>query len=287
MKRVAGARFGIALIPVAWLACGLDVVGGAPSADVLDASSDAGARADTGLPEPGDAGAPVDAGCPELPGPVMVRVGSYCIDSTEVTEAQYAAFVNAAPRIDAGVSCAWNKELEPDTVPACRWDPAKFPNLPVTCVDWCDAYSYCLWAGKRLCGAIDGGPIAWARGDDTNPAKDQWYQACSRGGELVYPYGDLFDAGACNGSEKNVLKVLDAGSLPTCAGGYPGLFDMVGSAFEWEDSCDGVGGATDVCKNRGGSWFWGDITYNSCAGTGLGDSRGDRYPDVGFRCCSP
>jgi formylglycine-generating enzyme len=291
MKRAFGACVAGVLVPLAWLACGLDVVGAASGDDAFDAATTEG---DTGRPGDGERSDVGDAGvrgapsaCPSLPGPAMVRVGTYCIDSTEVTQSQYSRFLSTARVFDGGAACAYKTDFQPNQTVSCRWEPGANPNLPVTCVDWCDAVVYCRWAGKRLCGAIDGGAIKWARGDDADPTKDQWYQACSKGGALAYPYGSAFDAGACNGRELNVLKVLDAGSLPGCNGGYSGLFDMVGNAFEWEDSCEAETSPFDHCKNRGGSWYWTDDPYNSCAGAGMGDARNQRFADVGFRCCTP
>ena len=47
---------------------------------------------------------------------------------------------------------------------------------PIVWVDWCDAYAYCKGVGKRLCGAIGGGPVDFHTGyADTN--QSQWYRA--------------------------------------------------------------------------------------------------------------
>ncbi|MDZ4063947.1 MAG: hypothetical protein U1E22_04685, partial [Coriobacteriia bacterium] len=34
--------------------------------------------------------------------------------------------------------------------------------------------------------------------------------------------------------------------------GYAGVYDLIGNAFEWEDSCDGNFGIIDSCRLRGG-----------------------------------
>jgi len=83
--------------------------------------------------------------CPGDAGPTMVRVGSFCIDSTEVTVAHYAAFVDAYPSLDAQPpACSFNTSLAP-VWPEDAGVPA--PDMPVRYIDWCDAYAYCLWAG--------------------------------------------------------------------------------------------------------------------------------------------
>ena len=128
---------------------------------------------------------------------------AYCIDTTEVTNADYQEFLAAA------VTPA-SLQLP---MPACQGQNDFIPrdgngnavalvpgqeNFPVDQVNWCDAYAYCTWAGKRLCGQIGGGPLAEGA-TEMNASLAQWYAACSRGGSRVYPYGDTFDTTTCGG----------------------------------------------------------------------------------------
>src|SRR5579859_2943815 len=58
----------------------------------------------------GDGAPKAEGGCPALPGPPMVNVGPFCIDSTEVTSLDYVQFL-VAVGADAGgqpPECAWN-----------------------------------------------------------------------------------------------------------------------------------------------------------------------------------
>src|SRR6185437_5545544 len=120
------------------------------------------------------------------------------------------------------------------------FDPPTKGSDPVVCVDWCDAQAYCAWAGKRLCGAIGGGP-ATTYGD---PNESQWYNACSNGGTTSFPYGNDYVAGDCNGG----ATVAAVGTTPGCQGltsPYFGIFDMSGNVKEWEDHCMPRGLAPD------------------------------------------
>jgi formylglycine-generating enzyme required for sulfatase activity len=229
-----------------------------------------------------DATTDADAGgCPGKAGPKMVSVGTYCIDSTEVTNAQYDAFLASSP----------DKALEPATVCAFNTSFARkctgptSANTAVTCVNWCDAYAYCAWAGKRLCGAIGGGPGAQAT--MSSAASDQWYHACSNDGTHVYPYGVTYQT-YCNDGNHGVGHAVDVGSLPSCLGGYPSLFDMSGNVVEWVDVCNAQTGANDDCFIRGGAW---DDTpaanaFLACASQSS-NGRGSTDDTKGFRCCGP
>lgn len=226
-------------------------------ATVMDVAMDA--------PNDGDAMTPVDAGpiCPQnVEGPTLVPVldAGYCIDSTEVTGDQYQKFLDAKVDPSKQISlCAWNADFSADT-----------PNgaLPIVGMDWCDAYAYCAWAGKRLCGATGGGSIAYA--DFANPTTGQWFRACTAQGAQPYPYGASYDPHACNGVDHEAGALLPVGSMPTCTGGYPGIFDIVGNAGEWIDSCEdgmGEGGpGEDRCHTNGGTYFWNDpgIDWTKC-----------------------
>jgi formylglycine-generating enzyme len=228
--------------------------------------------------------APKEAACPSTRGPAMVPAGAFCIDSTEVTTGQYAEFLDAGYNPDAQPSyCSWNTGKN-DYVPSGQW-PSTEPQLPVTSVDWCDAYAFCAWAGKRLCGQLGGGAVDPDHAGDASA--DQWLFACSKDGTLAFPYGNSYVPELCNDDNANCgNQVVDpVKSFAGCVGGYLGLYDMSGNVREWEDSCDNDNGRNDNCNERGGS-VNNDGDQVSC-GNVQTDNRDNTSSHVGFRCCSP
>jgi formylglycine-generating enzyme len=235
------------------------------------------------------------SGCGPCPSAAMIDVGDFRIDPYEVTNADYQSFL-ADPFDPAGQPsvCAWNDAVAPhtdgDESTGCHVEyDFSPPEKPVTCVDWCDAAAFCHWAGKRMCGRKGGGTVIEEDADD--PAKSEWYDACSAGGTLDLPYGNTWDDTTCN-TLGNGGDVLGVGLFPDCEGGSPGLFDMVGNAEEWEDACDlSAEPNTDNCFLRGGAFWCDDVTPDSdcskCAVTLNRKPDRDAFShDWGFRCCS-
>jgi formylglycine-generating enzyme required for sulfatase activity len=248
-------------------------------ASVTDAKADVPLKFDSGPDAPN--------GCPWSTGPSMVRVtdsyGSFCIDSTEVTNAQYQAMLAPPP---FPPECAWKTATT---------KVAENDDLPVTMVDWCDAYVFCQWSGKRMCGSRNGTPI-----DDFGPANDpqvaEWYAACSRSGSRAYPYGSTYAVGTCNGCDRAgscamgvPSPAVPVGSLPECVGGYDGIFDLSGNVAEWTVDCDDSGAPHDNgCPPLGGSRRGdaGDITCTVTTDNLYDIARSAVAEDVGFRCCA-
>lgn len=255
--------------------------------------------------------------------------GAYCISRTEITKGQYNRFITAnQPVTQQSATCVG---INTSFIPSNGWPPATAPNppgiahsmgLPVHYVDWCDAESYCKWAGMHLCGKIGGGSVALAQRNTAT--ESAWYNACSAQGQKTYPYGDTFDPGdlrRCNGAGDTRMCV-DAGGgagaadcfsrygflangddgmhrvvasdqagnvgepeFKECQGGVVDLYGMSGNLAEWEDACDGAG----KCAVRGGSFQANnDPNALACAA----DRTVDRIPvnkddlkDIGFRCC--
>jgi formylglycine-generating enzyme len=213
----------------------------------------------------------------------------FSIDATEVTQAQYHAWLATAPSTSGQASlCSWNTSYSPEAScltsgGICETDCL---NHPQVCVDWCDAYAYCSAVGKRLCGRVGGGSNGYE--DLSNVSLSQWYNACTSNGANVYPYGDTYDAQTCNGSDKGVEITLPVGAASACQSsvdGYRGIFDLGGNVWEWEDSCDSFYGRQDSCRLRGGS-------FENSRGSLLCDTNWSYTRDTnnratGFRCCTP
>jgi hypothetical protein len=218
--------------------------------------------------------------------------GTYCIDSTEVTRAQYQTFWSANP-VYAFPRCGWNTDYTPS---AFFPPPAGTGQLPVTRIDWCDAAAYCKWKGeKRVCGAIGGTDNGFDDYDD--PLASEWMNACSAQGNNVYPYGDVYSAQTCYGADhvtSGVQPVRSAAPpnaiIAFCEGGAPTLYQMSGNVAEWDNSCQenalDVTGASDVCRVRGGT----HLSLAPALQCDAADQRtraesGAANDDVGFRCC--
>jgi formylglycine-generating enzyme len=264
---VKRALFGLTLVALA--ACGIDALGlkvedddggdgggadGSPSgsdssaADAAEASSEVDAGADATV----DA---MEAGCPT--GMVTIPDAGYCIDGIEVTEAKWNAFLAA----DAGTAmlpaaCAFKTAYGAGSV--------RDAGLPVSNVDWCDAFGYCASLGKRLCAATE------------------WTTACNGGTARTFPYGNVFDDQKCNGGPLGVPAV--PGTFAQCVGPIPGIFDMSGNMDEWDVTCATALGAADLCQTRGGDWQndgEGELMCTSIQQR----ARNSVLGQVGFRCC--
>jgi formylglycine-generating enzyme len=219
----------------------------------------------------------------------MVRLPEgYCIDSTEVTRAQYAAWLATAPSTAGQISdCTWNATFTPDVSCMGNYSVCQTgcDNHPQVCVDWCDAYAYCQAVGKRLCGKIGGGPNGW--NDANDAARSQWYNACVSGGaNNTYSYGSTYQAHYCNGQDQGLNTTVAVGSMTSCQSsvpGYQGVLDLNGNVYEWEDSCDG-GGSSANCHTRSGSFVYGG--NDRCDIDFIDHVRSFALEYFGIRCCS-
>lgn len=258
------------------LDCGGNCLAGCPNGSPCGDSSDC----ETGACIEGLCAPLVCPGEPGVAEMVPLRAG-FCIDSTEVTRAQYTAWLAGNPSVEGQIEeCAFNDSFAPDTgcmasTNVCAGDCGDHPQV---CVDWCDAAAYCEGVGKRLCGNVD--PSIKSYAYDT--LDSQWHYACTSAGLNTYPYGTTYDDTACNTTSANTENTEPTGSFEGCqapAAEFAGVFDLVGNVSEWEDNCAEDG----LCNMRGyyyGAGAGGQCAYSERNFRDLADYW------VGFRCCS-
>jgi formylglycine-generating enzyme len=215
----------------------------------------------------------------------------YSIDVTEVTVGQYHAWLATNPELPPSTDpqCGYVTSYAESGIPYVGTDP---DHGPVGEVDWCDAFMYCKAVGKRMCGAIGGGSLAYADTADAN--KSQWYRACSNGGVYAYPYGNTWQWYCYDTSYHNPACVVSGfvAPLSNCASttvgsqsncvtvepGYAGVYDLSSNVSEWEDAYFGM----DYYHIRGGGY---NSTQRDVSCTGGGPvSIATKW--AGIRCCS-
>jgi serine/threonine protein kinase/formylglycine-generating enzyme required for sulfatase activity len=140
-----------------------------------------------------------------------VPVGAFDMDKTEVTNYEYAQFVN-----------------ETKHEPPSNWAGGKpIPGQeaqPVTFVSYDDAVAFAEWRSKR---------------DNANyrlPTEEEWEYA-ARGGDQgnIYPWGNEW-------AEDNALIKTSGATAPKAVGSSPkdktrwGVMDMMGNVYEWTSS---------------------------------------------------
>ena len=239
------------------------------------------------LDEPGQGACPAGASDSGW-GPDMVRLPEdFCIDKTEVTRGQYEAWLDTSPPTSGQTSACSNND---DFTPSCGWKPGSDQDLPVVCVDWCDAKAFCDAAGKRLCGRIgDGGGYPFESYHDASVS--EWHAACTSGGSYDYPYGNELDTTICRGGDAEDYTTWglgDVGSFSGCHSPddpYSDVYDLSGNAAEWDNSCDGDG-PDDGCRIRGGSFEHNEHGLRCAMARDLHWPRMRRVGAIGFRCCA-
>ncbi len=253
---------------------------GAAAGGSAGASGGAAAGGNTGTASGGEGtGGGVVNDCPGTGGPVMKRLPEgYCIDTTEVSHAQYKAWLDTNPEPSAQdqENCGWNEEY--DGTASSTY--TLYPNHPKN-ADWCDAKAYCEGVGKRLCRGIGNVAVAF----DAEPSiTEEWYNACTGHGSTRVP------GHSCNVSMSSLMRdPLDVGIHLFCqpsAEGYEGVFDLVGNVGEWVDQCDGPG-EEGQCWVRGGSALSGYYEWDetpTCDYQTLTPRPHRSY--IGFRCCA-
>jgi formylglycine-generating enzyme len=245
-------------------------------------------------------------------------VSSFALDQYEVTVGRFRKFVDAyvnntasAPAQGSGANpniagsgwqSAWNASL-PATQAAFAdashlkcgmgggfrtWtdSPEANENKAINCVDWYEAFAFCIWDGGRL------------------PTESEWEYAAAGGSEnRLYPWGSaaptcshanaVYNGIPCSGGSGSVAAV---GSTPTGNGRW-GHADLGGNvqewALDWNDTypTPAAAGVTDYADISAGSVravrgsFFGAfpafdlrVAYRS---NGVPE---DRSFDVGFRC---
>lgn len=177
----------------------------------------------------------------------------YCIDSTEVTNAQYLAFLAAGGTASMHPGCVFDDSTTPNR----NWPPDdSMLDFPVGYVDWCDAHAYCAWAGKRLCRLLDGTTGDGSEAIEADPARSEWTHVCDR-----TPLSD------CSEIPSPVRS-------STCCQ-TDGIYDLPGGAREWVDNCEGDREGAHCLTHR----------QEQCDEIGS-RNRDDTNRQLGFRCCA-
>jgi len=207
------------------------------------------AAADPAAPAPATAAAPDWVRHPDQP---------FSITATEVTVGQFRGCVEAGA-CDAATA---NE--------ACNLGHEERADHPLNCVAYYGAEQYCGHVGGRVC------------------TEDEWLAACKGSEGRAFPYGQSYDAEACNARSSAAVVAGEltgtaaVKSHAGCEGGLAGLYDMAGNVAEWVDSCK-----DSYCRFRGAGHRSNEPVerFAGCAGVCSGNDKSLQSSVVGIRCC--
>jgi formylglycine-generating enzyme required for sulfatase activity len=219
-----------------------------------------------------------------------VSVDSFWMDRTEITNRQFAAFLNQmSNRREGGMLWLDEEHGQIEQIDGTYQPRSGYGDHPVVEVTWYGASAYCRWVGGRL------------------PTEAEWEYAARGEERPLFPWGDQFDGERLNCCDVNCElewadKVIDDGYSQTApVGSYPegeswsGMQDMAGNVYEWvsdwyakdyyEHSPEHNPAGPSNGKERvlrGGSWHLSPVSARSA-------NRLEMDPQVthdrwGFRC---
>jgi iron(II)-dependent oxidoreductase len=192
-----------------------------------------------------------------------VEIGPFVMARSAVTQAEYAAFVEAGGyrRQDLWTHEGWEWRVAAGAEHPVYWRPrqgawerrdfdrwvALEPSRPVIHVNWFEAQAYCRWAGRRL------------------PTEAEWEAAAALGGagpgaaaprKRRFPWGDeppTAEKANLDGWRLGCVDVDDCAAGDGALGGR----QMLGNVWEWTASAFGPypGFVTDAYRDYSQPWF--------------------------------
>jgi len=195
-----------------------------------------------------------------------VWVSGFWMDQNEVTNGQFASFVEAT-----GYETEAEKKGDPRNW---RYYALGKADHPVVGVSWNDANAYCLWRGGRL------------------PTEAEWEKAARGTEAFLWPWGNFWDAARLNSLESGLKGTEAVGVRGAGLDLNPyGLNDMAGNVWEW--TADWWGDYVDPHRPPGSDQGWGKVmrggSWRKQGHEARTTFRGHADPggyadDVGFRC---
>jgi formylglycine-generating enzyme required for sulfatase activity len=148
-----------------------------------------------------------------------VTLDEFWIDQTEVTNAQFVAFLNAnGNQIEHGKT--WVKTISEDSESRIIQygdifqTQEGYADHPIHMVSWYGASAYCEWVGGQL------------------PTEAQWEYAARGPDGWIYPWGNNLPTPQLLNYNHNVGGLVPVGSYPD-GSSWVGALDMAGNADEW------------------------------------------------------
>lgn len=148
-------------------------------------------------------------------------------------------------------------------------DIYEYPNhkgsLPLSRVNFKEADSLCRKENKRLC------------------TENEWEKACKGPKFYKFPYGNEWNANACNTEDGagNDRRLSASGSFQRCRSDY-GVMDMSGNLREWTDTR--FSATVNDIVVKGGSYTKPDWASRCAVRYNMSPTAKD--DETGFRCCS-
>ncbi len=145
--------------------------------------------------------------------------------------------------------------------------PAGQEDWPINCIDWYQAFAFCIWDGGYL------------------PTEAEWeYAAAGGSNEWTYPWGNTPSADPlpANYYYTDESPLVAVGSYPGGNGRW-GQADLAGSMCEWVfDWYEGPSLPPTHRVTRGGGWI--DDAFYLTAAYRYGSSPANNYSYFGARC---
>ena len=203
-----------------------------------------------------------------------VTLPGYLVERTEVTVAQYTAFVvgGGYDRRDSWSAEGWAWRGRDGARPS--WAD-RSPDRPVVLVSFYEAQAYCRQAGRRL------------------PSEAEWEKAARGADGRRFPWGDQRDPARSNHwSKKHAPPTTQDGSWPAASGrsgqSPHGVLHMAGNVWEWTASPytrrSGSGTVSPWRVIRGGDWT--SLLPSQRTSQREPARPGERRPTLGFRCAA-